>query len=341
MSALITIDPGNKDMKTMVGKVLLVALVAAFGYGLYIIMPQLIAFAENVIYLGIMVIVSVAFVWWLMSGGWRAIKYFVYGLGQATLGKVIEMNPFNILEYRLEKTEESTQDLLRYKEKLQGKGSELKGKIDDADKALKEAVEQKDILSRKIQAGKGTANDSDNLEMAIQTMTSNTEYIQGIQPVYNDLLRLLDFTDRAYRTATLELKKSKKDLSMKRDLFETVTTSASMVKKAWAALIGDETLNSDADKAIEALKKDIGAKIGAIKTGIKITGTYMDGKDLENAAKLQTTLKQLKDIDLNSQTYSSSLNDNATKIELSNMNGGSNNYAQFLELPKTGGTSNK
>lgn len=340
MSALITMDPGNKDMKSIVGQVLLWGLVIALGYGLYTIMPQLIEFAENIYYLAGMVLAGVAIVWWLMSGGWRAIKYAVYGLGQLTLGKVIEMNPFNILEYRLEKTEDSISDLLMYREKLEGKGAELFDKIDSADKALKEADSQKLILTNKLSKGHGTDDDNDTLELVCQEIVSNTEYINGIKPVYNDLLRLLDYTKRAHRSAELELKKAKKDLSMKRDLFETVTTSAAMVKKAWSALLGDENLNKDAEKAIEVLKKDIGAKIGKIKTGIKVTSQFMNGKDLENAAKLKTTLKELENVDLQAVNYSSTIDSSETKAELGNLKG-SNKYAQYLDLGNNENTSDK
>lgn len=329
--ALITLDPGNKDMKSIMGKVVLFGLIGALGYGFYQILPSLIAFAENTIYLGAMIGGITLVGWWLASGGARAIKYAVYGLSQFALGWVIEMNPFNILNYRLEQTEKSAEDLLKYKSKLEAKASELKEKLDKADNEMKNAISQQTILTKSVYANTASENDQDNLELAISSIGSNKDYIDGIVPVYNDLLRLLDFTQRAYRTATLELTKAKKDLSKKRDLYETVTTASGMVKKAWAALIGDDSLNKDADKAIEALRKDISAKIGAIKTGIKVTSQFMDGKDLENAAKLQTTLKELKGIDLDAQTYSSTLNDNATKIELGNLKGGTNKYSKFLD----------
>ena len=328
--ALLTIDSGDKDMKSIMGKIVLVALIAAGAFGFYKILPTLIEFTENTLYLGAMIGGLALVLWWLASGGAKAIKYVVYGLAQFSLGWVIEMNPFNILQYRLDVTAEATKDLLKYKTKLESKKAELLDKINEADSKLKNSISQKNILEKAQAVGRASDNDNDNLELAVNTITNSKSYIDGIKPVYDDILRLLDYTQRAYRTATLELSKSKQTLDTQRDLYETVTTASSTVKKAWKALVGDDSTNADADKAIAFLKKDIGAKIGAIKTGIKVTSQYMDGKDLENAAKLQTTLTQLKDIDLSKTSYSDTLDSSQTKIELGSMKGGSNKYAQFL-----------
>jgi hypothetical protein len=240
------------------------------------------------------------------------------------------MNPFGILQYRIEQTEEATQDLLKYNKKLNGKASELKSKISERDVLLKQAIAKKDIIQNKLSAGKATDSDQANLELAINTINNSKQYIDGVQPVYNDLLRLVDFTERSYNVANINLAKAKEDLQTQRDLYETVTTASSTVSKAFKALIGDKNLNNDADKAIDILKKDIGQKIGNIRTGIKVTSQFMDGQDLDNASKLQSTLKELQGLNLDETTYSSSIDSSKTKMELGQMTGGANKYAQFL-----------
>jgi hypothetical protein len=330
--ALITLDPGNRDIKKVTGNIFVIAILGALGLLAWAyLLPFLNGIVWGTLELAIGVVAG-ALLFFILSSGkfWRSLKYLGEFTGQFLLGWLIEMNPFGILQYRLDQTAEAIKDMLKYKAKLEGKAAELKEKIDANDKELNIAIQSKNILQAKSSL---TDNESDNLEMALGTITSNTEYIEGIKPVYNDILRLLDYTSRGYRTASLELEKSKKDLSKKRDLYETVTTASATVKKVWKALLGDDNLNSDADKAIEALRKDIGAKIGAIKTGIKATSTFMDGKDLENAAKLKATLTKLNDVDLTQQNYSDTLNDSATRIELGSMTGGANKYAsEFLKI---------
>lgn len=335
--AMITIDPGgNRDMKSIVGKVLLICLSAALVYFLWQNHEELVKFFDNLYYI-IGAIFGLCIVgWWLSSGGANAIKYAVYAFAQFFLGWVIEMNPFSILNYRLEKMKESIDGLLKDQKVLEAKDSELDDKMSIADNELSTAISTKNILERKG-INNLTENEEDNYQMALQVIATNTDYINGIKPVSNDIKRLIDFTKRANRASTLELKKSKADLDKKRDLYETVTTASSTVSRAWKALMGDESLNSDADKAIAFLRKDISAKIGAMKVGLKATTQFMDGKDLENSAKLQSALKQLEPVAKQLEEgvrFSSTVDSKETKIEMANL--GKTNYNKFINPPKLG-----
>lgn len=326
--ALITLDPGNKDMKEIIGKGLLVLLLGAIAYGFYTIRKEIISFTEDTLYLGLMIAGICLVSLWLSSGGARAIKYLVYGFGQASLGWAIEMNPFNILDYKIRMTELAANEHLKHQDILIGQHATQKEKIDEAETEMKHAFETKKTLEKIINKGTATENEIDNYELCLQTITTNQEYINGMQQSYNDLEKLIFHSQRAHRTAILELNKAKKDLKMKRDLWETVTTASNMMKRAMTTLLGNDKINADADKAIDSLKKDIGQKIGAIRTGIKITSQYMDGKDLANASKLKTTLQKLEGIDLSKQTYGSTVE--GTRIGNIENKSGSNRYLDYL-----------
>lgn len=332
--ALITVDPGKNDMKSIMGKIVLFGLLGLGGWGLYKVLPALISFTENMLYLGFMVSGAAVVLWWLASGGAKAIKYAVYGIAQFSLGWVIEMNPFNILQYRLDEAAETLKTLLKFKSSCSAKEVEIHDKINENDKALQIAMSSQAILENMIASGNASENDKDNLEIVMATITRTSEYIQGMKPTYDSLLQVIDYTSRAYRTGSLDLKKSKSDLDSKRDLYETVTTVSATVDNVWKALKGDDSTNADAEKAIQFLTKDITAKIGNIKTGIKITSQLMDSKDLENAAKMQNTLNQLKNVDLNTQTYSSTLNTTDSSQHIEYQTGTVNKYSGFLLATK-------
>ena len=62
----------------------------------------------------------------------------------------------------------------------------------------------------------------------------------------------------------------------------------------------------------------------------------MDGKDLENAAKLRTTLKRLEPVVTQLESgvgYSSTVDDSATRVEMAQLNqkGGTNQYTKWLK----------
>lgn len=322
MSALVTVDPGSKtDMKKIVGWVILAAIAAVAGYYFFI---YVLPFLLTTVWTAIKLVIAIAILGVLLlifsnKSFWRGIKYFCDALGQKTLGWAIEMNPFNILEYRLECAEDDALALKKCNEKLQGKRMEIKGKIEDADTELKNSLAAISVAEKVI------TNPNSN-ELAIQqaqdaleehghNAQSNKEYIDGLQPLFNDLGKLVTFTDKAYRNANLAIKIAKKDLSKKRDMFETVTTASNAIAAGWKALKGDADINSDAEKAIEFLKKDIGEKIGQIKSGLKITNEYMNSKDMENAAKLQSTLNKMSEIDLSTTNYSETVNKSQMEME--------------------------
>jgi len=337
--ALLTFDPGqNTDIKKIFGYFVGGGLLAGLGVLLYKALPYINQLLEmtadtiwNTLVLGVLIILGIFFGFIVFNPKfWRALKYMGEGISQFFLGWAIEMNPFNILQYRIEKTEKDTQELLKYNEKLKGKAAEIKDKIEENDIDLKNAIESQQICSNALKANSRDISASENLELAVANIRTSKEYIDGIKPVYNDLLKLVDFTDRAYRSSNLGLRIAKNDLKKKRDLFETVTTASNAIAKAWKALLGDSNTNNDAEKAIEALKKDVGAKIGQIQSGIKITSSFMDNRDLENASKLQSTLKQLQGVDLDKLNYSETLDSAQTKLEMNNLTGGANRYTQFL-----------
>jgi predicted RND superfamily exporter protein len=240
------------------------------------------------------------------------------------------MNPFNILEYKLHLAESDAEELMKYNEQLTGKQSEIKEKIDKNDQEIRIAISQKDIVQKKLLANPTDIIAKEGLEESLNTIAANTDYANGLKPAYNELVKLTNFTDRAFRAANLQIKMSRKQLSKQRDLYETVTTASATITKAKRALAGDAGVNSDADEAIELLRKDIGKKIGNIQSGIKITSEIMNSKDLENAAKLQTTLKQLEGVDLHEVPYSSTIASNAEGQMQINATG-ENPYLNFLQ----------
>lgn len=90
-----------------------------------------------------------------------------------------------------------------------------------------------------------------------------------------------------------EIKAAKKELSMKRKIYETVTNVNFTIKAAWKSLKGDSVLSADAEKTIAHLQNDIQAKIANIQTGIKLANKYIEEKDLKRAAKIKISMEEI------------------------------------------------
>ncbi len=114
------------------------ALVAGLGYGfLTYVLPWLIKVTWNMVNL---VIGGVVCGFLLMTitnrKFWRALKYFSEFVANYSIGLAIELNPFNILQAKIEQGYKDRETLYRQSGRLKGKQSELTEKLAEKEKEL-------------------------------------------------------------------------------------------------------------------------------------------------------------------------------------------------------------
>jgi hypothetical protein len=210
---------------------------------------------------------------------WRALKYLSEFIANYTIGIAIELNPFNILQAKIEQGYKDRNTLYQQAAKLKGKQSELVDKLTDKEKELQLNVQKVKILQ--AEQGKG----SRQVDLYANNVLRCREYIDNVTPIVGDLNKLIKFADSAYEESGIMLEDAKLDLEAKKDLYYSVTTGLSAVTSAMKAFKGDDELNQDAEKALAILKVQIGEKIGHIKSAIDVTSRFMDDKVLEDKAK--------------------------------------------------------
>ena len=209
---------------------------------------------------------------------WRALKYMSEFIANYTIGVAIELNPFSILQSKIEQGYDDRNTLFKQGAKLKGKQSELMDKLSAKEKELQLNVQKVNIL-------KAEKANSRQLDLYANNVLRCREYIDNVTPVVSDLNKLIKFADMAYEESGIMLEDARLDLEAKKDLYYSVTTGLSAVSSAMKAFKGDDELNRDAEKALAVLKEQIGEKIGHIKSAIDVTSRFMDDKVLEDKAK--------------------------------------------------------
>ncbi len=209
---------------------------------------------------------------------WRALKYFSEFIANYTIGVAIELNPFNILQAKIDQGYEDRDTLYKQAAKLKGKQSELMGKLDDKQKELKLNAQKVKILQVEDPRSK-------QIDLYSNNVLRCQEYIDNVSPIVGDLNKLITFSDMAYEESGIMLEDAKLDLEAKKDLYYSVTTGLSAVSSAMKVFKGDDGLNQDAERALAILKQRIGEKIGHIKSAIDVTSKFMDDRILEDKAK--------------------------------------------------------
>lgn len=222
---------------------------------------------------------------------WRALKYLSEFIANYSIGLAIELNPFNILQAKIDQGYKDRDTLRKQSARLKGKQSELMEKLNEKDKELQLNVRKVKILQQE-----GGTN------RQVSLYTNNVmrcrEYIDNVTPIVGDLNKLIQFAGVAYEESGIMLEDAKLDLEAKKDLYYSVTTGLSAVTSAMKAFRGDDELNKDAEKALALLKVRIGEKIGHIKSAIDVTSRFMDDQVLEDKAKSAEAIELINRFDV-------------------------------------------
>jgi len=223
---------------------------------------------------------------------WRALRYFSEFIANYTIGIAIELNPFSILQMKIEQGYKDRNTLYQQSAKLKGKQSELMDKLSSKEKELQLNAQKVKILQQENRNPR-------QIDLYANNILRCREYIDNVSPIVGDLNKLIKFSETAYEESGIMLEDAKLDLEAKKDLYYSVTTGLSAVTSAMKAFKGDDELNQDAEKALAILKQQIGEKIGHIKSAIDVTQRFMDDKVLEDKAKSAQAIELINHFDLN------------------------------------------
>jgi hypothetical protein len=281
------------EPKNIATAIIFISLFAGAAYGfLTYVLPWLVKVTWNLVNLIIGGVVT-GFLLMIVTSKkfWRALKYLSAFIANYSIGLAIELNPFNILQEKIDQGYKDRNTLYQQSARLKGKQSELMDKLKDKDKEL-----QLNIQKVKILQSEGTNNRQ--MELCANNVVRCREYIDNVTPIVGDLNKLISFADAAYEESGIMLEDAKLDLEAKKDLYYSVTTGLSAVTSAMKAFKGDDELNQDAEKALALLKVRIGEKIGHIKSAIDVTSHFMDDKVLEDKAKSAQAIELINKFDM-------------------------------------------
>ncbi|SHN33063.1 hypothetical protein [Chitinophaga sp. CF418] len=281
------------EPKNVATAIIGISLFAGLGYAFATyVLPWLVTVTWNLINLVVGGVI-LGFMLLLVTSKkfWRALKYFSAFIANYTIGLAIELNPFAILQAKIDQGYEDRNTLFKQSAKLKGKQSELLDKLKEKEKELQLNIQKVKILQNENKNNR-------QIDLYANNVIRCREYIDNVTPIVGDLNKLVSFADAAYDESGIMLEDAKLDLEAKKDLYYSVTTGLSAVSSAMKAFKGDDGLNQDAEKALAILKVRIGEKIGHIKSAIDVTSRFMDDKVLEDKAKSAQAIELINSFDM-------------------------------------------
>lgn len=281
------------EPKNIATAIVLIALFGGLTYGfLTYVLPWLVKVTWNLVNLIIGgVIAGILLMTVTNRKFWRALKYFSEFIANYSIGLAIELNPFSILQAKIEQGYKDRETLYQQSARLKGKQSELTSKLQEKDKEMQMNI-------RKVKILQSEGGNNRQIDLYANNVIRCREYIDNVTPIVGDLNKLISFADAAYEESGIMLEDAKLDLDAKKDLYYSVTTGLSAVTSAMKAFKGDDELNQDAEKALALLKVRIGEKIGHIKSAIDVTSRFMDDKVLEDKAKSASAIELINQFDI-------------------------------------------
>src|SRR5579864_5561580 len=305
------------EPKNIATAIVVISLLTGLTYGFCTyVLPWLVKVTWNLVNLVIGGVVC-GFLLMIVSSRkfWRALKYFSEFIANYSIGLAIELNPFNILQAKIDQGYKDRNTLYKQSARLKGKQSELMDKLGDKEKEL-------ELNIRKVKILQSEKGNNRQVDLYANNVVRCREYIDNVTPIVGDLNKLISFADAAYEESGIMLEDAKLDLEAKKDLYYSVTTGLSAVTSAMKAFKGDDELNQDAEKALALLKVRIGEKIGHIKSAIDVTSRFMDDKVLEDKAKSAQALELIGQFDLGKDFHyaNTALKDNQDTGRLKGVN---------------------
>jgi len=306
LSTTITSKEWWKDPKN---KVTAFVIAAMSAYPVYLLGKHVIPFLLNMVW------DTTALLWgtailgaslWILTNKklWRAIKYLGEFVGKYTLGLVIELNPFNILELQIE-------EAIKDREKVKAKGNtvsakkiELEQKIAEKTKYLTSAKNRvkvcTDAVNAAIRAGKRDEAElhAGDLELETTKVASARDYIESLTPIVQDLGFLENYCKKVYKLSGTKIEKSKVELEIGRDKYESVMSGAGVAKAAWRALAGDDNLNRDAELALVSIQRKVSSSLAEMKNTMELTSDIIRSIEKENTVRAREGIEIIRTMEL-------------------------------------------
>jgi len=298
-------DPKNIVI-TIVGATLICCLLYAFGV---FVLPWLTTVVWNLVNVIIgTVVCGILLIIFTSKKFWRSIKYLSELIGRYTLGIVIEMDPFNILQMKIEQAEKDRESLKKSGNRVSGKKTELESKVnnkkDELTKTIQSATTLRDKTKALLQKGdeaEATLHAAD-YEVQATKVAQLRNYIEALTPIVQDLTFLENHYKKVYKLCGTKIEISKNELELGRDRYESVMSGTGVAKAAWKALVGNDDLNRDAEVALNAIQRRVSNSLAEMKNTMDLTNDIIRSVERDNFTRAKEGMDLIKQMQLNNTT---------------------------------------
>lgn len=275
-----------KRPEGVTGTVFLIAILAGLGFLFVTYLPAIIALAQNVLYLALMILVLGAIIYMVLDPKMRTLVGYMYKSVMRWLTSIfVTIDPIGILKNYVDDLEDnlrkmSTQignirgQMRKLKMLMEENSSEIENSLKIAQKAKEQGMQNQMVLSSR---------------KAARLKETNEKY----RILYNKMEVLTRVLTRMYQNSEVLLEDTKDQVKHKEEERKAIRASHSAMKSAMSVISGDADKRALFDMALEEIADDVAQKVGEMEHFMEMSSNFMNSVDLQNGVFEEEGLKML------------------------------------------------
>lgn len=276
-----------KRPEGIAGAIFLIALLLGGGYLLYLALPALVAMAQNVLYLTVMLLVLAAILYMVFDPRMRTLISYMYkSMMRSLTSWFVTIDPIGILKSYIEDLEKNLRNMSQQIGTVRGQVRKLKTMIED---------NNEDIQQQMAIASKAREKD---MEKQMVLASRKAARLQESNKKYDELAKKLEILHRVltkmYSNSEILLEDTKDQVRVKEEERKAIRASHSAMKSAMNVIRGDSDKRVMFDRALEVIADDVANKVGEMERFMELSSGFMDSIDLQNGVFEEQGLKMLE-----------------------------------------------
>lgn len=269
------------------GTILGVGLLAGGAFLLYKILPTLILFAQNTLYLAGMLLVLGALIYMVLDPKMRNLIWYMYkSVMRWITGIFVQIDPIGILKSYIESLKDNLGKMDQQISKLRGQMHKLQEVI---------LNNKKQIQSNLSMASEAKERNKESMMILKSRQAGRlTDSNLKLEDLYKKMEILYRVLTKMYENSEIMMEDIKDQVAVKEQERSAIRASHSAMKSAMSIISGDKDQRAMFDQALEAIADDVSAKVGEMERFMEVSSNFMDSVDLQNGVFEEEGMKMLE-----------------------------------------------
>ncbi|MDZ4683346.1 MAG: hypothetical protein SGI94_23115 [Saprospiraceae bacterium] len=280
--------PFWKRPEGVTGAIFLAAIVAGGGFLLYTFMPFLLALAQNVLYLSLMLVAIGTILYLVLDPKMRNLFWYGYkSIMRRITGVFVNIDPIGILKSYVEDLQDNLVKMRKQIGLLRGQMRQLQGLMETNNKEIEQNL--------KLAAAAKVGGKDPQLVLASRKAARLQESNEKYRVLVNRMEILYRILVKMHDNSEILLQDTKDQVELKEEERKAIRASHSAMKSAMSVMSGDPDKRAMFDMAMEAITEDVAGKVGEMERFMEMSSGFMNSVDLQNGVFEEQGLQMLEE----------------------------------------------